>query len=187
MLEINDLKRQGIIIKLGGEPYIVLKSQHARTAQRRAFVRTTLKNLISGKTIEKTFNAGDKIEEAEIKKIKATFLYQKGKNFYFMNLENFEEISLSEEQIGEKKDFLKENLEVVIFYFENQPVFLELPQKIKFKVIEAPPAVKGDSVQKTSTKIITIETGAKIEAPFFIEAGEEIIVNTETRKYVERV
>lgn len=187
MLDINDLKKQGIIIKLENEPYIILKSQHARTAQRRAFVRTTLKNLISGKTIEKTFNSGDKIEEAEIKKVKANFLYQKGKNFYFMNLENFEEIFLAKEQIEEKRDFLKEGLEVSILYFENRPVALELPPKIILEVIEAPPTVKGDTSQGTAMKIVTLETGLKIEAPFFIKVGDKIVINTETKKYVERI
>lgn len=186
MLDINDLKQQGIIIKLDGEPYIVLKSQHARTAQRRAFVRTTLKNLISGKTIEKTFNASDKIEDAEIKKVKATFLYQKGKNFYFMNLENFEEIYFSEEQLGEKKDFLKDGLEILILYFEDQPISLELPQKISFKVIEAPPAVRGDTSQGKTMKTVTLETGFKTKTPIFIEKGDKIVINTQTKEYVER-
>jgi len=186
-MDINDLKKQGIVIKLDGEPYQVLKSQHARTAQRRAFVRTTLKNLISNKTIEKTFNAGDKIEEAEIKKVKANFLYQLKEKFYFMNLENFEEISLNENQVGEKKFFLKEGLEISLIYFEDQPIALELPQKIELKIVEAPPAVKGDTSQGTTMKTIILETGLKIEAPFFIEVGDKIIVNTETKKYVERV
>jgi elongation factor P len=186
MLDLNDLKRQGIVIKIDGQPYIVLKSQHAKTAQRRAFVRTTLKNLITGQTIEKTFNAGDKIEEAEIDKVKATYLYQKGDQFYFMNLENFEEMILPEENISSKKGFLKEGLEVTILLFEGKPVSLELPAKISYKVIEAPPAVKGDTTQGITTKFVTLETGLKIEAPFFIEKGDEIVVNTETGKYVER-
>jgi len=185
-MDINDLKNQGIIIKLEGAPYIVLKSQHARTAQRRAFVRTMLKNLITGKTIEKTFDASDKIEEAEIKKVKANYLYQKGDNFYFMNLENFEEITIKEEILGEKKDFLLEGLEVSILYFEGKPISLELPQKITLKVIEAPPAVRGDTSQGRVMKTVKLETGLKIEVPFFINQGDKIIVNTETKKYIER-
>jgi len=185
-MDINDLKNQGIIIKLEGAPYIVLKSQHARTAQRRAFVRTTLKNLITGKTIEKTFNASDKIEEAEIKKVKANYLYQKGGDFYFMNLENFEEITIKEEILGEKKDFLLEGLEVSILYFEGKPISLELPQKIALKVVESPPAVRGDTSQGRVMKTVKLETGLKIEVPFFINQGDKIIVNTETKKYIER-
>ncbi|MCX7778772.1 MAG: elongation factor P [Patescibacteria group bacterium] len=185
-MDINELKKQGTVIKLENEPYLVLRSQHARTAQRRAFVRTTLKNLISGKTIEKTFNAGDKIEEAEIRKIKAAFLYRQGKNFSFMNLENFEEISLSEEQIEKKKDFLKEGLEVLILYFEDRPVALELPQKVSLKVIEASPAVRGDTAQGKTLKTVKLETGLEIETPLFVETGDEVIVNTETGQYVER-
>lgn len=185
-MDINDLKSQGIIIKLDNEPYVVLKSQHARTAQRRAFVRTSLKNLISGKTIEKTFNAGEKIEEAEIKKVKASFLYQKEENFYFMNLDDFEEISLAAEVLGDQKDFLKEGLETLIIYFEGKPIFLELPQKIKFKVIEAPLAIRGNTSQGKTMKTIILENGLQIEAPIFIKIEDEVVVNTETKKYVEK-
>ncbi|MFN3301810.1 MAG: elongation factor P [Patescibacteria group bacterium] len=185
-MDLNDLKKQGIIIKLGGEPYLVLKSQHAKTAQRRAFVRTTLKNLISGKTIEKTFNAGDLIEEADVEKSKATYLYHDKKNFHFMDLTSFEEISLSEEILGEKKKFLKEGLEVSILYFEGKPVFIELPQKVIYKVVEAPLAVRGDT-EGITMKLAKLENGLEINVPFFIEAGEEIVVNTKTGEYIERV
>lgn len=184
-MNINDLKKQGLVIKIEGTPYVVLKSQHARTAQRRAFVRTTLKNLISGKVIEKTFNASDKVEEANVEKTKANYLYQTGDSFHFMNLQTFEEISLPIEALGNKKDFLKEGIEVTIIYFEGSPVFIELPQKIAYKVVEAPPAIKGDTEGKTM-KMAKLENGLEINVPFFINAGEEIIVNTETGEYVER-
>jgi len=184
-MDMNDLKKQGAVIKLDGEPYVVLKSQHARTAQRRAFVRTSLKNLISGKVIEKTFNASDKVEEADVEKSKANYLYQKGNAFYFMNLETFEEISLDKGSIGEDVKFLKEGLEVTIVYFEGHPVLINLPQKIDYRVIEAPPAIKGDTEGKTM-KIVKLENGLEISAPFFINFNEIIIVNTETGQYVER-
>lgn len=184
-MDMNDLKKQGTIIKLDGEPYVVLKSQHARTAQRRAFVRTSLKNLISGKVVEKTFNASDKVEEADVEKSKANFLYQTDDTFHFMNLESFEEISLPIETLGGDEKFLKEGLEVTTVYFEGDPVFIKLPQKINYKVIEAPPAIKGDTEGKTM-KIVKLENNLEISAPFFINSGETIIVNTETGEYVER-
>lgn len=184
-MDMNDLKKQGSIIKLEGEPFVVLKSQHARTAQRRAFVRTSLKNLISGKVIEKTFNASDKVEEADVEKSKANYLYQTGDAFYFMNLETFEEVSLSSEAIGDEAKFLKEGLEITVVYFEGRPVFINLPQKIDYQVVEAPPAIKGDTEGKTM-KVVKLENGLEINAPFFINAGEVIVVNTETGEYVER-
>lgn len=184
-MDMNDLKRQGSIIKLEGEPFVVLKSQHARTAQRRAFVRTSLKNLLSGKVIEKTFNASDKVEEADVEKSKANYLYQAGDAYHFMNLETFEEISLNNQAIGDDAKFLKEGLEVTVVYFEGRPVFINLPQKIDYKVVEAPPAIKGDTEGKTM-KLVKLENGLEVNAPFFINAGEIIIVNTETGEYVER-
>ena len=184
-MDMNDLKRQGSIIKLDGEPFVVLKSQHARTAQRRAFVRTSLKNLISGKVIEKTFNASDKVEEADVEKSKANYLYQEGDAYHFMNLDTFEEISLDKEYLGDNIKFFKEGLEVTVVYFEGRPVFITLPQKIDYKVVEAPPAIKGDTQGKTM-KLVKLDNGLEVNAPFFINAGEIIIVNTETGEYVER-
>lgn len=187
MLDINDLKRQGIVIKLDGVPYLVLKSQHARTAQRRAFVRTTLKNLITGQVIERNFNAGDKIEEAEVKKIKANFLYRTKDKFYFLDSENFEEIPINEKTLEGKEGFLKEGLEVLILYFENTPISVELPSKVALKVVVAPQAVKGDTTQGRVMKTVKLETGLEIEAPIFIKEGDIIVVNTEDGKYVERL
>lgn len=184
-MDINDLKRQGTIIKIDKGPYVVLKSQHARTAQRRAFVRTTLKNLISGKVIEKTFNASDKIEAADVEKKKATYLYQSGDSFHFMDPDNFEEITLAVDILADKKNFLKEGIIINIIYFEGTPVFIDLPQKIDYRVVEAPPAIKGDTEGKTM-KIVELENGLKISAPFFVNIGDQIIINTETGEYVER-
>jgi len=185
-MDMNDLKKQGAVIKIEGAPLIVLKSQHARTAQRRAFVRTTLKNLITGKVIEKTFNASDKVEEADVEKTKANYLYRTNDQFHFMNLQTFEEVVLSTDALGDKKDFLKEGIEVTVIYFEGSPVFIDLPQKIDYKVVEAPPAIKGDTEGKTM-KLVKLENGLEINAPFFVNAGEIIVVNTDTGEYVERL
>jgi elongation factor P len=185
-MDMNDLKKQGTVIKIEGAPFVVLKSQHARTAQRRAFVRTTLKNLITGKVIEKTFNASDKVEEADVEKTKANYLYRTNDQFHFMNLQTFEEVVLSTDALGDKKDFLKEGIEVTVIYFEGSPVFIDLPQKIDYKVVEAPPAIKGDTEGKTM-KLVKLENGLEINAPFFVNAGEIIVVNTDTGEYVERL
>jgi len=185
-MNINDLKKIGTVIKLNDEPYIVLSSQHARTAQRKAFIRTKLRNLNSGIVLEKTFQAGDKIEEADLEKRKASYLYQQNDQYFFMDQKNFDQFSLNKNSLAGQEKFLKEGLGVVILFFEGQPINLELPKKIDLKVIQAPPGVKGDSAT-AATKIITLETGLEINAPLFIKEGDTVRVNTETGEYVERV
>jgi elongation factor P len=185
-MDINDLKKIGLVIQLDGQPYEVIESQHARTAQRRAFVRTKLKNLITGLVKEKTFNAGDKIEEANLEKIKANFLYADQEDVFFMENKNFEQFSLSRKQISPKDKFLKDGQEVTILIFNGKPISIELPAKVELKVIEAPPGIKGDSATNIMKKV-KLETGLEIDAPLFIKAGDIIRVNTETGEYVERV
>ena len=185
-MEINDLKKIGLIIKLDNNPFQVIDFSHSRTAQRRATVKTKLRNVITGQILEKTFNSGDKIEEVDIKKEKSSFLYKKGKEYYFINQENFEQFVLNEEFLKEKINFLKEGIEIVVLYFENQPINIELPKKINLKVISAPPAVRGDSSNAPS-KIIILETGYKVSAPLFVEENDVVRINTETGEYVERV
>jgi len=186
LMELSDLKKIGLIIKLDNKPFQILEFSHERTAQRQATVKTKLKNLITGQVLEKTFSSSDKIEEAEIKKEKTSFLYQKGDEYYFLNQENFEQFPLKKEILKEKTNFLKEGLESVILFFENQPLDLELPKKVDLKVISAPPAVRGDSAN-VPTKIVTLETGLELKAPIFIKTGDLVRVNTETGEYVERV
>lgn len=185
-MDINDLKRTGAIIQLENQPYIVLESQHARTAQRRAFVRTKLKNLISGLTMEKTFNAGDKIEEADIDKIKANFLYQDETDVYLMSMTNYEQFSLGKNLLANREKYLREGQELAILLFNQKPINIELPKKVDLKVAEAPPGVRGDSATNIM-KQVTLETGLKINAPLFIKEGDIIRINTETGEYVERV
>ena len=175
-----------MIIELDGQPYQILESQHARTAQRRAFVRTKLRNLINGLVKEKTFNAGDDVKEANLEKIKASFLYADQENVYFMEEKSFEQISLPRSQISPKDKFLKEGLEVTILFFNHQPINIELPIKIELKVIQAPPGIRGNSATNIMKKVV-LENGLEVDAPLFIKEGDIIKINTETGKYIERV
>ncbi len=185
-MDINDLKKTGIVIELDNQPYQVIESQHAKTAQRRAFIRTKLKNLISGLVKEKTFNTGDKIKEAILEKVKANFLYTDQENIYLMEEKNFEQISLSRRQISPKDKFLKEGLLLTVLLFNNQPINIELPIKIELKVVQAPPGIRGDSATNIMKKVV-LENGLEIDAPLFIKEGDKVRINTETGKYVERV
>jgi elongation factor P len=185
-MDINELKRIGSIIEIEGHPYIILESQHARTAQRRAFVRTKLKNLISGVTMEKTFNAGDQVKEADVERAKANYLYQDDNNVYLMNISNYEQLGLNKSILVGKEKYLKDGQEVIIILFNQNPINIELPKKVELKVTDAPPGVRGDSATNIM-KQVTLETGLKVNAPLFIKENDVLRINTETGEYVERV
>lgn len=184
MLSLNEIKL-GKLLKIAGEPYIVIKADHHKMGRGGAVLKTKLKNLINGNVLEKTFQGNDKAQEAETEKKKASFLYKDENEVFFMDQENFEQFSLSQDQLGDKIKFLKEELLVDVLYFDAKPVAVDLPVKIEFKVTSAPPGVKGNSAGNV-TKTIEIETGAEINAPMFINEGDIIRINTDTGEYVER-
>jgi len=184
-LDINEIQK-GMIIEFNGQPYEVLEVKHLHLGRGGAVLQTKLKNLIEGNVIEKNFKPSDEIEEAEVEKVKLKFIYSHRGKFVFQKIENSQRFELQEEVIGEKKDYLKENLEVEGYFFEGKLISISLPPKVDLKVIEAPPGIKGDTKQG-GTKTVVLETGKKINVPLFIKAGDIIRVNTEKGEYVERV
>ncbi len=184
MLGISKIK-SGKNIVLDGEPYKVLYDEHSKMGRAGAVLRTKLKNLLTGAVLEKTFQGADKVEEADIEKTFAQFLYKEGENFVFMDSTSYDQFSLNEDVIGKLADFLVEGTEVGILNFNGAPINVELPVKIKMKVIDAPPGIKGDTASG-GDKLVTLETGAKITTPLFINKGDEIVVNTEKGEYVSR-
>lgn len=185
-MDINDLKKTGVVINFNNEPYQVIYSQHSKTARGQAFVRTKLKNLITGQVLEKTFNASDKIRKTDIEKSKANYLYTQEDKFFFMDASSYEQFFLNRSLLSGKEKFLKQGIEVKVLIFNKNPVNIELPKKIELKVIEAPPNIKGDSAT-TPTKTVILETGIKLNVPIFIKKGDIVRINTETEEYVERV
>lgn len=184
MLALNEIKAGEKII-LDGDPYQVLSDQHSKTGRAAAVLRTKLKNLRTGAVINKTFQGADKAEKAEIEKKKSQYLYADNGNFHFMDNENYEQLSLSKEVIGQSSKFLKEGVDVDVIYFNSNPINIELPVKMDFKVIEAPPSIKGNTADGGNKQVV-IETGAKVNVPLFIKEGDFIRVNTETGQYAER-
>ncbi len=184
MLNFNQIKL-GKVIKENDEPYVIIETNHHKMARGGAVLKTKLKNLINGNILEKTFQGNDKAQEAETERKKADYLYTDSDEAYFMNNETFEQFSLSLEQLGNQIKFLKEGTPVTVLYFQNQAVTIELPIKMDFKVISAPPGVKGNSAGNVN-KNVEIETGAEISVPLFINEGDIIRINTETGEYVER-
>jgi len=181
MIGITGIKKGSKII-FENEPFEVIYEQHSKTGRAGAVLRTKLKNLKTGAVINKTFQGSDKVEGLEVDNRKAQFLYRENQTFFFMDTENFDQFELSQEVIGNSADFLKEGSEIDVFYFQDQPININLPIKMSFKVIESPPGIKGNTADGGS-KQVTIETGAKINTPLFIKTGDTILVNTDTREY----
>lgn len=198
MLTHTDLKK-GVIIILDGDPYEVLEARPLKKAQRRVVIQTKLKNLVKGNVFERNFHQGDSFKEAELSKFKAKFIYshpdrkssisnEAGRDrYFFCQADNpSKRFDLQEEQIGSQAKFLKPNQIMEAIIFNGRIVNIFLPIKIQLKVVEAPPGLKGDRAQ-SGTKIVTIETGAKIAVPLFIKEGDIIEINTETEEYVRRI
>lgn len=178
--------KKGMVILYNDEPSVVLSAEFVRMQQRKPTLKTQLKNLITGKIIPKTFLPAevDNIEEADIEKKAFDFIYKTREEVCFSS--RGEKICLSVEDLGEQVNYLKKGIQVDIIIFEGKPVSVELPVKISFKVIDAPDAVKGNTVSGGS-KIIKLETGLEISAPMFVKEGDNVLINTETGEYDSRV
>lgn len=186
-LTINDLKN-GILVIVDGAPHAVLKVDHLHMGRGGASVQTKMRNLLNGKIFERNYKTADEFESAEVEKIKARFLYENRGVYWFNEVVNLKNrFSFSKEDLGEETaQFLKPNLEVTAIKFGEKHVNVELPIKIDYQVIEAPPSVKGNTAQGGS-KVVIIEGGAKISTPLFVEIGDVIRVNTQMGEYVLRV
>lgn len=183
MLTINDL-RAGVYFVLNNEPYQVVRHDFIKMAQSKGIMRVTVRNLKTGSVLEKTFKGQEKFKEADIKKTKANYLYQEEKNYNFMDQESYDQFFVTEEQLGDKKNFLKENQEVAVLNFNGTPINVDLPKKIKLKVTLTAPGVRGDTAQGSVMKKATLETGYVIDVPLFIKQDEMIEINTETGEYM---
>lgn len=177
MFNINDIKN-GITFVLDGQIYQVLEFLHVKPGKGPAFIRTKIKNLKTGATIEKTFNTNIKLEKAIIDKQNAQYLYNSGDIYNFMNMETYEQIELSKEQLGDEVLLLKENLEVDLSFYNGELLGIILPDKIQMKVIHTEPGVKGNTATN-ATKDAELESGLVVKVPLFIEQGEDIIITRE--------
>lgn len=185
MLEVNEIKK-GRYFKFKKNPYKALNVSHTHIGRGQATIKIKAEDLNSGAIIELSFKSGEKVEDLEITKKKGTFLYKDNEHCFFMDSETYEQIELPNKILGEYKNFLKEGEEVEIIYIDATPKNIEIPLKVKLKVIYTEPGIRGDTVQGSVTKQAKLETGYTLDVPLFIEIGDEIIVNTETGEYVEK-
>ncbi len=177
--------RKGITFEINGEPHVVLDFQHVKPGKGAAFVRTKYKNILTGATREEAFNPDDKFPKALIETKQMQYLYNDGELYYFMDQSNFEQIPLGYEQVQEAIQYLRENDEATIKFFKDIAFLVEAPNFVSLKVIETEPGVKGDTATNV-TKAATVETGAVIQVPIFIEEGEMIQIDTRSGEYLGR-
>ncbi len=184
MFNVNDIKN-GMTIKYEGVIYQVVEFLHVKPGKGSAFVKTKLKNLKAGTTQEITFNAVIKLEKADVRKNNLSYLYAAGDNYVFMDLNTYDQLEIPANLIEDQVKFLKEGMEVESMIIEGEVVGISLPEKVSYKVISAPDAVKGNTTSGAQ-KDITIETGYTLKAPLFIAEGDEVVITTRDGKYFSR-
>ena len=184
-LSINEVKN-GLTVLVDNNVYMIIDFQHVKPGKGAAFVRVKLRNLKNNNVQEMTFRGDEKIEEAYIEERKLQYQYSSGDMYHFMDQDNYEEISITKDTLGDKVKFLKDNLEVSAYYYKDEVVNVVLPNFIEFKITHTEPGIKGDTA-KSGTKPATIDTGANVQVPLFVDSGDFIKVDTRTGSYVERV
>ena len=184
MATTNDLKN-GIVLKLDGQLWTVTDFQHVKPGKGGAFVRTTLKNVLSGKVVDKTFNAGTMVETANVDKRSMTYLYKDGTDFVFMDGDTFEQIYVPAATVGTGADYLLDNTEAVVAVHEGTPLYVELPVTLELVVEHTDPGLQGDR-STGGTKPATLETGAQIQVPLFVNTGDKLKVDTRDGRYLGR-
>lgn len=178
--------KKGVVIQDSQGLWVVNEFQHVNPGKGAAFVRTRIKNVQSGKMLEVTYKMSDSITTVEVDHRTMQYLFHDNTGYTFMDKATYDQVTMSDEDVGEQGIYLREGLDVHVALFEERPIALELPRKMNFKVIETMEAVAGNTASGNVTKEATLEGGIKTRVPLFIEQGEEVIVNTETGEYVER-
>ncbi|HLF86896.1 MAG TPA: elongation factor P [Nitrospiria bacterium] len=185
MISTNEI-RNGAKIEVDGEPFIIVEFQHVKPGKGGAFVRTKLRSLKTGNVVDRTFRSGDKLEEPDIDEMEMQFLYSAEGQYFFMDTKSYEQIFILQEHLGESKNFLKENMVAKIIFYEGKPLSVELPIFVELKIVKTDPGIRGDTATG-GTKVATVETGANVKVPLYLEEGAVIKVDTRSGEYVERV
>jgi len=177
--------RNGLKLELDGQPFVMTYFQHVKPGKGGAFVRTKIKNLVTGRSVERTFRSGEKMQEANVEERTMQYLYHDGDNLVFMDTHTFDQIPISEEGVGDAMRFLKENTNVDVLFWNDKPINIEPPAFVELEVVKSDPGLKGDTSSGAS-KPATLETGAEIQVPLFIKEGDILRVDTRTGEYTER-
>jgi len=184
LVSTNDF-RTGLTIEMDGDVFQVVEFQHVKPGKGAAFVRSKLRNLRTGATVDKTFNAGEKMPKARIEHRETQYLYNDGEEYNFMDMESYEQFSMNKEQLGDSMKFLKENMTITIMSYQERSIGVELPNVVELSVVDTAPGIKGDTASGGS-KPATLETGYVVQVPFFINIGDVLQVDTRTGHYIKR-
>lgn len=185
MYETSDF-RNGLKIEYDNQPYVIVEFQHVKPGKGNAFTRTRIRNLIDGRTLEPTFKSGERVKKPDVEDKTMQYLYAEGDALTFMDTHNYEQVGIPRENLGDQGAFLKENMEVAVLFWNGRAVAVDLPKSVNLKITETEPGFRGDTATNT-TKSATVETGAKIQVPLFINEGDLVRIDTQTGKYVERI
>jgi len=177
--------KKGLKIQFDGQPYSIVDFQHVKPGKGGAFVRTKLKHMRQGRVIDNTFRAGEKVELVDFEEKHMQYLY-KDERYHFMDMETYDQISLSADEVGDARDFLKENTEVDILFIDGSPVTVELPNFLELQIVKTDPGIRGDTASG-GNKPATLETGAVIQVPLFLSEGDVVKVDTRSGDYLGRV
>jgi elongation factor P len=178
--------KKGLKIELDGTPYIMVDFQHVKPGKGGAFVRTKLKNLLTGRVLDQTFRSGERVKKPDLMEREMQYLYREGDRYCMMDNDSYEQIMLTEAQVGEARLYLIENLDLKVLFFNKEPVGVELPNFVELAVAQTEPGVKGDTAAG-GTKPAVLESGANIQVPLFINEGDRVKVDSRTGGYIERV
>lgn len=184
MATTNDLKN-GMTLDIDGQLWNVVEFQHVKPGKGPAFVRTKLKSVMTGKVVDKTFNAGVKVEVAQLEKRDMQYLYKDGSGFVFMDQKTYDQMTVPEEVVGEAVNYMLENCEAIVAVHEGNPLYVELPASVALKITYTEPGIQGDR-SSGGTKPATVETGINIQVPLFIKQDEVVLVDTRTGDYLGR-
>ncbi|MFC1813192.1 elongation factor P [Thermodesulfobacteriota bacterium] len=185
MYESGDL-RKGLKIEIDGDPHVVVQFAFVKPGKGKALYKCKLKNMLTGAQFDRTFRSGDKFKEADLEELEMEYLYSDGDEYHFMNTSTYDQDFLTQDQVGESKDFLKENTVCNVLFFDQKPIGISLPNFVELRVVATEPWAKGDTAAG-STKPATLETGYEVQVPPFINEEELVRIDTRTGEYVERV
>ena len=185
MISSNDI-RNGVTINLDGHLWTVIEFLHVKPGKGSAFVRTSIKSLLTGRVLQPTFKSGDKVGKPDIEERQMQFLYKQGDDYYFMDTRNYEQTFLGEKVLGDSRNFLKENIEASVLFYNGKPIGVSLPNSVDLKVVKCDPGIRGDTVSG-ATKPATLETGYVVNVPLFINEGDVLKIDTRDGKYLTRV
>ena len=184
MYSASDL-RKGLKIQIDGEPYIITEFEFSKPGKGQALYRTKMRNMITGNQFTQTYRSNDKFEKPDLEERTMQFLYSQGDEYHFMDTSTYDQISLTQSQLGSNVNFLVDNMEVQVLFFGDKPIDISLPIFVNLTVTQADPWVKGDT-SGSDTKPVTVETGYRLQVPPFIEEGDKIQIDTRSGEYITR-